>query len=479
MQEVPKKSDETYLDYQKRMIDSRSPSFCAAKWLNATIWLGHGRTTSCHHPPAHKIDTSELATNPSAIHNTRHKKQMRKMMLEGSRPSECDYCWKIEDIKRDNISDRVFKTEIYQDEDIMNLTTWDENTNLKTLELAFDSHCNFACSYCNGSLSTKWVKDIKDNGPYQKLRSKGGEVYKKGGTWPLIGPMEPNPYIEAFWQWWPTLSESLTELRVTGGEPLLSGNTWKLIDFFADKQPGIRLSINSNLGVKDTLIDRLIERSHQIPKLAVYTSCEAFGNQAEYIRDGLDFEQWTMNVEKLLSQAKLEHGLHVMMTINSLCLFSITELLDVLLQWKKTYGASAISWSVNILRFPSFMSPLTLPDHLRALCHSQLKQWFIARQGDPLINEMEVSSLERLLDYLDVVKEPHRQTSTTTFNQRDFKVFFEEYDRRRGKDFMSNFKGPLAEWYQDIDTHLPLSAYSQEFFHRVKKRLIKESSLRD
>ena len=97
-------------DYKFNFIDSISPTYCGAKWYNATIWLGHGQTTSCHHPPSHPIDLEEIKTNPSAIHNTKHKKEMRKMMLNGIRPNECEYCWKIEDIGKDHISDRVMKT---------------------------------------------------------------------------------------------------------------------------------------------------------------------------------------------------------------------------------------------------------------------------------------------------------------------------------------------------------------------------------
>ena len=66
---------ETDLDIKRWLNDTVSPSFCMAKWRNATIWLGSGMTTSCHHPPAHKIDIKELATNPAAIHNTQQKKQ--------------------------------------------------------------------------------------------------------------------------------------------------------------------------------------------------------------------------------------------------------------------------------------------------------------------------------------------------------------------------------------------------------------------
>ena len=38
------------LTFKKQKLDPKSASFCGAKWYNATIWLGSGQTTSCHHP---------------------------------------------------------------------------------------------------------------------------------------------------------------------------------------------------------------------------------------------------------------------------------------------------------------------------------------------------------------------------------------------------------------------------------------------
>ena len=105
------------IQWRKDNLDTKSASFCGAKWYNATTWLGSGTTASCHHPPAHKIPLKELEGNPSAIHNTKHKKAMRKMMQEGDRPRECEYCWKMEDIPGDkNPSDRIFKSNIYTEE---------------------------------------------------------------------------------------------------------------------------------------------------------------------------------------------------------------------------------------------------------------------------------------------------------------------------------------------------------------------------
>ena len=98
------------IKYRKDILDTKSTSFCGAKWYNATTWLGSGTTASCHHPPAHKIPLHEISADPSAIHNTQHKKAMRKMMQRGERPRECEYCWKVEDMGTDAVSDRVYKS---------------------------------------------------------------------------------------------------------------------------------------------------------------------------------------------------------------------------------------------------------------------------------------------------------------------------------------------------------------------------------
>src|SRR6056300_935864 len=157
------------LEYKKQILDTKSASFCGAKWYNATIWLGSGMTTSCHHPPAHLVDIEQVKNNPKLLHNTDQKKEDRRMMQAGKRPPGCEYCWKIEDMGRDAISDRVYKSKIYKQEELIHAKNLpvDEDIDLKTLEIAFDRTCQFACSYCNPAFSTTWVKDIRINGAYQ------------------------------------------------------------------------------------------------------------------------------------------------------------------------------------------------------------------------------------------------------------------------------------------------------------------------
>jgi organic radical activating enzyme len=439
------------LEFRQQVLDPISDSFCGAKWYNATIWLGSGMTTSCHHPPAHRVSIEAVTANPKALHNTPEKKRDREQMIAGERPPGCEYCWKIEDIGRENISDRVYKSKIYP---IIELKTAaampiESDVNLKTLEIAFDRTCQFACSYCNPAFSSTWVNDIKKNGAYTGLVSDGrnhfthihdsAQLYRFGET---------NPYVEAFFKWWESdLHRTLDELRITGGEPLMSGYTWRLIDWFKENRnkSSTRLAINSNLG-SDIDLDRFINSVDGL-ELDVYTSNECYGTHAEYIRDGLDYSAWCDNVIKLLESSV--RAVHVMCTINALCLETLPEFLSALVALKNIYGRERVNFTLNILRFPSFQSPLILPDDIKTRYRKTLEAWLDYNSDNPVMQEHELNHLQRLIDYLDTVKTPHRETFDMPKLLNDFRQFYIQYDQRRGKDFAATFP-KLKEWYDSI-----------------------------
>jgi organic radical activating enzyme len=440
------------LEFKQQVLDTKSKSFCAAKWYNATIWLGSGQSTSCHHPPAHAIDTEALKTNPRAIHNTHQKKMDRMMMQLGQRPSGCEYCWKIEDMGVDAISDRVYKSKIYPLESLNEAYTTPpaEDVNLRTLEIAFDRTCQFACSYCNPAFSSTWVRDIQRNGAYERLVSDGrGHFTHVHDMAQLYRFGETNPYTEAFFAWWETdLHRTLQELRITGGEPLMSGETWKLLDWFKNNRgrSTTRLAINSNLGA-GVDVDRLLDSVEGL-EVDIYTSQESIYTQAEYIRDGLDYTAWINNVLKLLDSDHIR-AVHCMATINALCLDSLPGLLYQLLEFKQMYGRERVSFTLNILRFPSFQSPLVLPDNLRTHYKDGLQDFLDRNRNNILMHEHELNHLQRLIDYLDIVKTPHSDAFDMPKLHNDFKQFFTQYDQRRGKDFVDTFPA-LKDWYDTL-----------------------------
>ena len=451
---MPRLNNETDLEYKRRVIDIKSESFCGAKWYNATIWLGSGMTTSCHHPPAHAIDAEAIKTNPKALHNTIQKKLDRSHMQRGLRPVGCEYCWKIEDIGRDNVSDRVYKSKIYPIESLYEAakTLPDDDVNLKTLEISFDRTCNFACSYCNPAFSSTWANDIRRDGPYTNLVSDGRNHFTHDhGSSQLYTINETNPYVEAFFAWWDTdLHKTLQELRITGGEPLMSGYTWKLIDWFKANQgrSNTKLAINSNLGMPKDKLRLFIDKVKDIPHLEIYTSNESIGAQAEYIRDGLDYNLWLDNAQELLDQESIK-AMHFMCTINALCLDTLPYFLTQMLRFKQMYGKQRVSFTLNILRFPSFQSALVLPDDIRNGHKTVLEVWLNMFGSHPLLHEHEINHLQRLIDYLDVVKTPHSEAFEMPKLLNDFKQFYTQYDQRRDKNFVETFPA-LADWYNSL-----------------------------
>jgi len=437
------------IKFRNSVLNTKSKSYCGAKWGNSTLWLNSGETASCHLPPVHKIDVVRIIEDPAALHTTDHKIKMRELMQQGVQPEECDYCWKVESMGPEYISDRVFKSLQFTPEEMQKWYESPASTRIvpPTIEVMFDRTCNFACSYCNANFSTEWAKDIKKHGFYEG-KTHGMNAYRHDGSVSNCYEKNTNPYIEAWWKWWPEIAEQLRVLRITGGEPLMSDDVWKLLDKVIEENRTFEIGINTNLGAKKQIIDKLIEKSFNIKKLTLFTSMEATGNQAEYVRDKLNYDDWKNNVERILIESNINRII-VMMTINALCVFSVTELLDQLLTWKKIYSNKTIGISINFLRFPAFMSVTILPDDLRNQVYNELSEWYAANKDCEYLNSMEKGDIERLISYIKVVETPHSYDTDIELNRSDFKKFYDQYDKRRDKTIRIFPKNFLV-WYDSL-----------------------------
>ena len=419
-----KSTDKDLRDYKIKEMDSVSTSFCAAKWLYSIIWLYNGTTASCHHPHPHKIPLFEALKDPSNLHNTSVKKKCREQMLGGERPPECFYCWDVEDSKEDAISDRTFKTGSFHLDSVHKLKDRDpqQNINPEILEIAFSRNCNLACAYCCPLFSTSWDKyDYSYNSPFSNQES---------------------PYVSIFWKWLAQIIDDLKLLRVTGGEPLLSKDFWKLLDWIILEKPEINFSVNSNLCVSDALIDKLIAKGKQVEKFEVFTSCEAIGPQAEYLRDGMNFDKFWFNCEKIITECEVHHFCF-MVTVNSLSVFSLIDFMEAVEKLKVKFGKDHPNFFINILHHPELMSVDILPLDVKHKQRDLLLNWYEERKESPLFRVYEMESLKGLIDYLGNTNEP------PPIIQSKFKNFFNKYDKDRNKNLLEVF--PLGEWYKEID----------------------------
>ena len=453
----------------KNKLDSVGCGFCLAKWSQVTMHLSTGMTHSCHHPSPHKIPLRELENNPSALHNTRFKKQKRREMLEGKRPKECDYCWNVED-NSDSFSDRVFKSSepwSLQDFDTIKNSPWRKNFNPRYVEVSFSNTCNFACAYCGPQYSSKWVEEIEKHGGYDteynfnnidNIRARGEMPYKHS---------EHNPYVEAFWKWWPDLFKDLHTFRVTGGEPLLSKDTFKVLEYIQkhhEKNSNISLALNSNLGVPDNLIDKFIEigkdlcENNKVRELIIFTSVEATGKQAEYTRYGLQYEKFWSNIDKILTELP-KVTINIMATYNALSVFTFSDLIDRTFEMKKKhangmrYWVSALQLDTSYLRWPTFLSVKVLPEeHKQLILESAKKALYYGiktfTHDNHGFSNIEIQKMKRLYDYA---------IGTTNFDvtkyRRDLVKYVDEYDKRRNLNFKETFP-QLVDMYEETKSNM-------------------------
>ena len=454
----------------KDKLDKVGCGFCLAKWTQVTMHLHNGMTHSCHHPTPHKIPLIEIGNNPSALHNTKHKKYKRREMLEGKRPSECEYCWKVED-NSTSFSDRVFKSEEpwsqpFLDE-ISNLS-WRENYNPKYVEVAFSNACNFKCSYCGPMFSSKWIEEVEKHGGYPTTDSFNSlEQIKAEGKLPYKHSDE-NPYVDAFWDWWPDLYRDLHTFRITGGEPLLAKDTWKVLDYIIEQEnpnKNLHLAINSNLGVPDNLIDRFIEKINKIESegrvsdFVIFTSVDGWGKQAEYGRNGLDFDKFWQNIDKILSKCPTV-TIGIMCTYYAFSVLSFDELIKGVYEYKKKYSSmdrawnTAVSLDTSFLRYPSHQTVQILPkefsENVRqsAELAKSLEEVYHTTHNDFGVtygfSEIEITKIKRIYDWM--ISE--QDENTLKRNRFNFYKFFNEHDKRRGTNFLETFP-EYTEFYND------------------------------
>lgn len=430
------------------IMNEISPTFCMAKWHHTTIYLQTGETHSCYHPAPHAIPLDELATDPSALHNTNQKKMERLAMLNGKKPSGCQYCWNIEAMGESYISDRQERNStIHTPERFEEIKTglWDQNINPEYIEISFGNECNFKCGYCHPKHSSSYYKEIKDFGPYTMVKNHRNDI-----NWFKIHEEETNPYVEAWWKWWPEVSKTLDILRITGGEPLLQKSTWRLLeDLEVNPLSKLELNINSNFGVKPILVNRLAEKANnlisqnKINDFKIFTSMDTWGKPAEYIRTGLDLAAWEGNLDTYLTKTNLP--ITFMITFNILTVTNFQSLLEKILEWRTKYNNDVqTKWQRIRFDTPYLKEPLQydmniLPkDEFMPYMHSHLE--FIKNNTDNSnrnkFSEMEYEKFRRVVDYMEKTTYSKERIQE---GRTDFYNWFTEYDRRRNTNFITTF----------------------------------------
>jgi organic radical activating enzyme len=445
----------------KQMQSKLGSGLCLAKWKQVSLHLPTGLTNSCYHPPLHQIPVEGLDTNPGQLHNTPHKKEQRRIMLRNERPSECQYCWNMEDLGE--LSDRHYRSGepwAAVDFDRIAASTGDEDDIVPSyVEVNFNNVCNLACSYCSPQFSSTWAQEVERSGGYPTSTVHNSPDHFRGNR-RVIPAREHNPYVEAFWQWWPTLYPQLRHFRMTGGEPLLDRNTYRVFDYVLSMpKPDLHLNVTSNFSVDEKSWQRYLSYTKQLCNTNIehfmqYVSIDSgYIAHAEYLRHGLDAALCLRRSAQWLDEIPGRNSLTFIITMNNLSVLGLQKLLELILDMRRQFSSTyqRVWFDTPVLRQPAWQSLQILPESYAAVL-DRTADWMEANletAADPFrgFKDYEVQRLRR-----DIAWMRSGQTQDHSQARADFYRFFSEHDRRRNTNFLNTFPN-MRQWWQECEYH--------------------------
>ena len=279
------------------------------------------------------------------------------------------------------------------------------------------------------------------------------EIYKQVQT-------QPNEkFIKLFWEWVDTKAKhSLDRIGIIGGEPLITPEFYdfldKLIEVYADKEgPNkTRIWIVTNLNATDNYYNKFLE---YIPKLSekfileVHISMEALYEQAEYIRNGLNWERFESNVNKLFSSnANIE--LAFLPSINVMSIPRLPKFLKWVYDLSKKHD-KAVMLKQNIVTYPEVHSPFILPNDMADYLDPAIEWMKNIETEMPDVSDKFgtwIGYTEFLCKLRDGIK--YNDVDNTTI-RRAFVNWFDDFDRKRNLNFVNTFP-ELANFYNEYKT---------------------------
>jgi len=205
--------------------------------------------------------------------------------------------------------------------------------------------------------------------------------------------------------------------------------------------------------------------------ISVFISVDGIGPQAEYMRDGLDFEKLKRNVDRLLTETT-RVSVTFINTFNLLSVPSLRGFLNYMLELREKYGyqyqidnkhkvlAQKIWFDLPYLRDPNWFNIQLCDQELLTVIEDNIDYMKANVCSDEVYGKTykgfknyEVLKLERDLAWAkegEIMYEDELSDRLIRFYQ-----YFTQYDKRRGLNFletfpeMKEFWEEAAEEYQD------------------------------
>lgn len=347
----------------------------------------------------------------------------------------CQYCEKIE--AAGGTSDRQYQFLSNRDRDATPYELLsDPSLNAVTpsiLEIYFTNTCNMACLYCGSHFSSVWEAENRKHGDFTKGAI---QLVQKDQRQTRDYPA----MLEQFWSWMENHYSKLRFLQIAGGEPFYQRELDQCVDFFENhSNPDITINLITNLKVDhgrlENLVTRLEDMKHrgQIRGLQISASLDCWGPQQEFVRWGLDLDEYSRNIEYLMHT---ETTVVVNAAISALTIKTMPEYIQRLRAWSQIridrgWQHLPLHYSFMTVTDPVYMRPDIFPADTFEADFADII-FCMPREFEQHHND--IAHMQGIRQQIAAAPVNHDAIA-------DLQTYLDEISRRRGQDWR-----PLFPW---------------------------------
>lgn len=255
-------------------------TLCVLPWMHLHVQETGDVKLCCASKKSHILGNVQTDRILDLFHSS-PMQQVRQSMLNGTIPPECKACFKIE--RTGSVSLRQFYNRSFTTR-LERIEKGKEPPHLRALDLRISNACNLKCRSCSAASSSAWSADQRT-------------LYPNRPVEPLITLEQSEPFKAQFTA---LLERGLDEIHLAGGEPLITGFNHQILDQLIESgQTKTTLYYDTNLTRLTHNGRNILTLWKHFDNLHISLSLDATGAQGEYIRHGLDYEQWSTHLRRL------------------------------------------------------------------------------------------------------------------------------------------------------------------------------------
>jgi MoaA/NifB/PqqE/SkfB family radical SAM enzyme len=355
--------------------------------------------------------------------NNENMQRIRRQVLRGERPKECEPCFSLEDqgvesLRQRHIAGIIPEARINLYPDALSKMDHDFTMpfEIPTMELKLNNLCNLKCRMCHPGDSTSWndwaeVKDFyKGTGKVIFDLVEDHNLEKK----PLLDKFEDNP------NWWASLEKNLPYFRrveFAGGEPLMDPQHYRILDMLAPYGDQIEIKYATNLTTLGKSNRTVWEYWPKFKSVAVNVSIDGIGSSYEYVRGNASWAELINNIKQIQTIPNISRivGAVAVQVSNVLVLDKMIEYF---------LNDLGIVFYTNMVKYPDVLSIQTLPEPLKDLAYdrlqsikSKISQYKMIKE-QPMLLDITIGQIEGVQNFLRANDQSHLWEDCIEFNHR-------------------------------------------------------------